>query len=178
MKSITPTHTGLLAGLLFTFLAQTAPAASILDVSQPGTSAREMAVTLDRFGQATMIWTLQGSDSIRPLQGRYESNGWQDWVDIESPGSNWNPRLAQSGEVSTAVWLSYVDNAYQVYGARSVGGTWNSPQNLGSGLVWPAPGVAVRRKSSGASASYWARASSCHARSPGGGAPDISAPPF
>ena len=143
MKSITPTHTGLLAGLLFTFLAQTAPAASIVEVSQPGTSAREMAVTLDRFGHATMLWTLQGSDSIRPLQGRYESNGWKDWVDIESPGSNWNPRLAQSGEVSTAVWLSYADNAYQVYGARSVGGTWNSPQNLGSSPVWPAPTLAM-----------------------------------
>jgi len=142
-KSVTPFQPSLLAGLLFTFLAPVAPAASIVEVSQPGTSAREMAVTLDRFGQATMIWTLQGSDSIRPLQGRYESNGWKDWVDIESPGSNWIPRLAQSGEVSTAVWLSYADNAYQVYGARSVGGTWNSPQILGTSPVWPDPTVVM-----------------------------------
>lgn len=115
----------------------------IVDVSQPGISAREMAVTLDRSGHVTMIWANQGSDNSRPLQARYESNGWQEWVNIESTGSNWNPQLAQAGEVSTAVWLSHVDGDYRVFGARSIGGAWTQPQILGISPVWPDPTVVM-----------------------------------
>ena len=115
----------------------------VVDVSQPGTFAREMAVMMDPYGRATMLWAIQGSDPTRPLQARYESNGWQDWVDINSPGSNWDPRLAQNGEVSTAVWLSHVDGAYRVYGARSIAGYWSQSQLLGTSPFWPAPSVAV-----------------------------------
>ncbi len=144
MKRVTPICTGLLAGLLFTFLAPATPAASIVEVSQPDTAAREMSVTLDRWGHATVVWTVNGSESTRPLQSRYESNGWQEWVNIESPGSNWNPRLAQADELTTAVWLSFHDGYYRVYGAGSFAGYWSQPQILSTPEpFWPAPTVAM-----------------------------------